>query len=191
MLIDDWRVAALGIVLVTFALSELCYPRRRPRAHRLRDRFSSEALMAATILNLAALPLLAGTRLGALPETGGLAPGLGLGLAVGGVALRFWAIATLGGRFTSAVVVGEEQPVIAHGPYRWLRHPGYAAVVAFGCGVALLVESGFALALFLATYGGAVLYRVRVEELAMQEVLGERYAAYAARTPWRLLPWLY
>ena len=191
MLIDDWRVAALGIVLVAFALSELCYPRRRPGAHRLHDRYSSEAIMAATILNLAALPLLAGLRLGALPETGGWAPGIGLGLAVGGVALRFWAIATLGGRFTSAVVVGEAHPVIAHGPYRWLRHPGYAAVVAFGCGVALIVGNGLALALFLATYGGAVIYRVRVEERAMREVLGDRYAEYAARTRWRLVPWLY
>lgn len=191
MLIDEWRWPALGLALAAFAVSELMYPRRLPGAHRARDRFSSEALMAATVLNVAALPVLAATGFGRLPAGSAWAAGIGLALAAGGTALRFWAIGTLGGRFTSAVVVAEDQAVVERGPYRWVRHPGYAGALAFGGGVATAIGNGVALALFVATYGAAVVYRVRVEELALHEVLGERYADYAARTRWRLLPGVY
>jgi methyltransferase len=52
-----------------------------------------------------------------------------LGLLVGAMALRYWAIATLGRRWTTKVVVVPGLPVVTGGPYRWLRHPNYLAVV--------------------------------------------------------------
>jgi methyltransferase len=43
--------------------------------------------------------------------------------------LRWWAVATLGHRWsTRVIVVPGERPVTA-GPYRWLRHPNYLAVI--------------------------------------------------------------
>jgi len=49
----------------------------------------------------------------------------GIGLTLLGVALRQWAIATLGRFFVGKVLVQPDQQVITAGPYRWLRHPSY------------------------------------------------------------------
>ena len=55
-----------------------------------------------------------------------------------GLAIRVWAIATLGGSFRSTVEVETGQAVVSDGPYRWVRHPSYTGL--------LLIVSGFGLA---------------------------------------------
>ena len=44
-------------------------------------------------------------------------------------ALRWWVIATLGERWSTRVLVLPGAPPVRGGPYRWLRHPNYLAVV--------------------------------------------------------------
>jgi protein-S-isoprenylcysteine O-methyltransferase Ste14 len=55
-------------------------------------------------------------------------PCLAAGIAATGtgIALRQWAIRTLGQFFVGHVLVQPGQTVISTGPYRWLRHPSYA-----------------------------------------------------------------
>lgn len=43
---------------------------------------------------------------------------------------RVWVIATLGGRWTTRVIVLPGAGLITHGPYRWCRHPNYLIVTA-------------------------------------------------------------
>ena len=43
---------------------------------------------------------------------------------------RVWVIATLGGRWTTRIIVLPGAPLVRHGPYRWLDHPNYLIVVA-------------------------------------------------------------
>lgn len=43
--------------------------------------------------------------------------------------LRYWAIGSLGPRWNTRVLVLPEAPLVRTGPYRWLRHPNYVAVV--------------------------------------------------------------
>jgi protein-S-isoprenylcysteine O-methyltransferase Ste14 len=50
----------------------------------------------------------------------------GLVLLVPGTTLRLWSFRTLGRYFTFTVKVSPDQPVVTAGPYRVLRHPGYA-----------------------------------------------------------------
>lgn len=45
------------------------------------------------------------------------------------MALRYWAVATLGVRWTTRVLVLPGASRIRCGPYRWLSHPNYLAVV--------------------------------------------------------------
>jgi protein-S-isoprenylcysteine O-methyltransferase Ste14 len=52
-----------------------------------------------------------------------------------GLALRVWAIATLGSAFRTTVEVEPGQTVVSSGPYRWVRHPSYAGL--------LLIVAGF------------------------------------------------
>jgi methyltransferase len=44
--------------------------------------------------------------------------------------LRVWVIATLGGRWTTRIIVLPGAPLVTHGPFRVLRHPNYAVVAA-------------------------------------------------------------
>lgn len=44
--------------------------------------------------------------------------------------LRAWVIASLGGRWTTRVIVLPHVPPVRRGPYRWLRHPNYLIVAA-------------------------------------------------------------
>lgn len=63
--------------------------------------------------------------------------------------LRLWVLATLGGRWTTRIIVLPGAPLVARGPYRLLRHPNYAIVVgeiavlplAFGLPLVALVFS--------------------------------------------------
>jgi methyltransferase len=54
---------------------------------------------------------------------------LWLGAFVLAQALRYWAIASLGRRWNTRVLVLPDAPLVRAGPYRWLRHPNYVAVV--------------------------------------------------------------
>ncbi|SMF61621.1 isoprenylcysteine carboxyl methyltransferase family protein [Allosphingosinicella indica] len=43
---------------------------------------------------------------------------------------RLWVIATLGPRWTTRIIILPGAPLITGGPYRFMRHPNYAVVVA-------------------------------------------------------------
>ena len=43
---------------------------------------------------------------------------------------RIWVIATLGERWTTRIIILPGEPLVRHGPYRWLDHPNYLIVIA-------------------------------------------------------------
>ena len=88
-------------------------------------------------------------------------------LFVAGKGLKYWAIATLGRRWTFRVLVIPGAPRILAGPYRWLRHPNYAGVVGELAGVGLLANAPIAGLLSILGFGALMLARVRVEEAAL------------------------
>lgn len=97
-------------------------------------------------------------------------PALGwpmLGVVVASQALRWWCIVTLGPQWNTRVIVVPGQDRVVRGPYRWLPHPNYVAVVAEG--VALpLVHSAWGTAALFTTLNAALLgVRIRVEEGAL------------------------
>lgn len=85
-------------------------------------------------------------------------------------ALRWWCVHTLGSQWNTRVVVVPGLPLVATGPYRWLRHPNYVAVVAEG--VALpMVHTAWLTALVFTTLNAAVLTaRIRCENRMLAEV---------------------
>ena len=58
-------------------------------------------------------------------------------------ALKYWAIATLGQRWTFRVLVPPQSARVTTGPYRWLSHPNYVAVAGELAGFALLVHAAW------------------------------------------------
>jgi methyltransferase len=97
-------------------------------------------------------------------------PGLAipmLALAAGAMALRYWAVLTLGRRWNIRVIVLPGEPVETGGPYRFVRHPNYLAV-AIEVAALPLVHTAWLSAL-LGSVGDAWLLarRIRGEEAAL------------------------
>ena len=114
----------------------------------------------------------------------------GTALVVLGTALRAWSMTVLGRYFTLTVQVREGQPVIERGPYRILRHPSYAGGELALLGVGLTLGAWPSTLLFVVPFFVAHLHRIRAEEAALAETLGEPYRAYMRRT-WRLVPYVW
>jgi methyltransferase len=83
-----------------------------------------------------------------------------LALVVASQALRWWCIATLGRRWNTRVIIVPGLPPVTSGPYRFLSHPNYVAVVVEGIALPL-VHTAWVTALVF-TVLNVVLLRVRV-----------------------------
>jgi methyltransferase len=88
-------------------------------------------------------------------------------------ALRWWCITVLGPRWNTRVVVVPGLPLVEGGPYRWLRHPNYVAVVLEGIALPLVHSAWITAVVF--TVANAMLLRVRIssENAAMAQALAE------------------
>ena len=113
--------------------------------------------------------------------------GVGLAMLVCGAALRVWSIETLGKYFTFTVKVSSDQPVVTAGPYRVLRHPGYAGGLLATIGIGVLYGNWLSLATIAVLFTVIVIWRIVIEERALLAVLDDKYGGYAAHHK-RLIP---
>lgn len=125
------RVAASVVAaLAAQRLGELAWSRRNER--RLRDRGAVEygrshyPAMVALHVGWLASTLVEARRPGAVPRPVRAAA---LGAFVVAQPLRYWAIASLGDRWSTRVLVPPGEAPVTTGPYRHLEHPNYATVV--------------------------------------------------------------
>jgi len=101
-----------------------------------------------------------------------------LGVVLAAQALRYWAIATLGWRWNTRIVVVPGAAPVTAGPYRFVRHPNYVAVIAEM--LALPLVHGAWLTALVFSAGNAWLLRVRIR--AEEHALGEPWRdAFAGR----------
>jgi protein-S-isoprenylcysteine O-methyltransferase Ste14 len=107
---------------------------------------------------------------------------LGVTLIPLGVALRWYAIWTLGRYFTRDVAVSTDQHVVQNGPYRTIRHPAYSGTFLTMLGVGLAVTNWASLLALLICVLLGHLYRVHIEEQALIQAIGQPYIAYMRRT---------
>jgi methyltransferase len=83
--------------------------------------------------------------------------------------LRYWAVFTLGTRWNVRVLVTPGDAAVVTGPYRYVRHPNYLAVIVEGFAVPL-VHSAWLTALAFTVCNAALLtVRIRCEEAALAE----------------------
>jgi protein-S-isoprenylcysteine O-methyltransferase Ste14 len=107
---------------------------------------------------------------------------IGVCLILLGVALRWYSIWTLGGYFTRDVAVSTDQKVVQIGPYRFIRHPAYSGTLLTMAGVGLAMTNWASLIILLVCVVTGHLYRVRVEERALIQTIGQPYLEYMHRT---------
>lgn len=99
-------------------------------------------------------------------------PGLGwsaLTVVVAAQAIRYWAIATLGSRWNVRVIVVPGEPVVTTGPYRWLRHPNYLAVVLEGVALPMVHGAAWTAVVFTILNAWVLSVRIRCEEKALED----------------------
>ncbi len=115
---------------------------------------------------------------------------IGFAIYVFGIGLRWYSIRYLGKFFTVDVNVASDQRVVDTGPYRFIRHPSYTGNVLAFLGLGLCIANAATLMLMVIPITAVFIYRIQIEERALQAGLGEPYRQYMQRTK-RLIPYVY
>lgn len=137
-----------------------------------------------------------------------LAAGCMLGTA-GGL-IRMWCHRELGRFFTWQLAVRDDHKLVTTGPYAYVQHPsyiGWALIVAGNIVLVLnkgsyVVESGIwestygravtsAVILYVSWVGFSLFTRMKKECEVLHARFGAEYEAYASRTPYWLIPYIY
>jgi protein-S-isoprenylcysteine O-methyltransferase Ste14 len=182
---DGAATAVVDVPLVAWAVTD-AYLRWRNRAAKKTLEWSFFVVFGS---------IAAGLILGFRAEhvdsaviAGGWAPVVvGTAILIAGAGFRVWAIVALGRFFTVTVTIQEDHRVVDTGPYRLLRHPSYTGLLVALVGLGIALDNWLSLLALTALPLVGVLLRIRAEEAALSDALGERYASYASRTD-RLIP---
>lgn len=81
--------------------------------------------------------------------------------------LKYWAIGSLGRRWTYRVFVLPDEPLVTAGPYGWIRHPNYVAVLGEIVAMALATGARVTGPAGLVFFGALMVLRIRAEERAL------------------------
>ena len=111
-------------------------------------------------------------------------------LLIAGVALRWTAILSLGKAFSSNVAIRDTQTIYRGGLYRFMRHPSYTGMLMAFLATGLQERNWISLIAIIVPTTAALLYRIHVEEAALNEAFGAQYASYSKQTK-RLIPGIY
>jgi protein-S-isoprenylcysteine O-methyltransferase Ste14 len=184
-----WTMSAVAdVTLAAWALLEVCVRvGEAVRGKGRRDRDRATRVWIAISLAAAIGVALAARSVVRMPDALRVAGVLVMWL---GLVLRAWAIVALGASFRTTVEVDPGQPVVARGPYRWIRHPSYTGLLVIVAGFGLAAGSWLSFAACLVLPLPAIVWRIRVEEAELERVLGDAYRDYASGRA-RLVPRLW
>ena len=95
-------------------------------------------------------------------------------VAIAAQVLRWWCITTLGPQWNTRVVVVPNAGRVTGGPYRFMSHPNYVAVVVEGIALPL-VHTAWITALVFTVLNAALLWtRISVENKALRTLTAAR-----------------
>jgi protein-S-isoprenylcysteine O-methyltransferase Ste14 len=190
---DSGAKLAFYVVLGIFVVLE---QRVRLRSWRNRhgsrvDRGSLLVVIVSVLLGVGGgFALAGGVHAAAIPAGRWPIFVLGLLLMCAGIAIRQWSVALLGEFFTVDIRVHRGQTVVERGPYRWVRHPSYTGMIITFVGIGLALGNWAALGVLVVVPTAGLVVRIRSEERALLDGLGEPYRRFAASRP-RLVPGLW
>lgn len=168
---EQWFAVLVGLVALE-RVAELVISTRNARAALARGGVESGQghYRPMVLLHLALLA-------GALAEVWWLdrpwMPALGwsmLALVLTAQALRWWCILALGPAWNTRVIVVPGGERVDRGPYRWLRHPNYVAVVLEGLALPLVHGAWVTAAVFTVLNAWLLTVRIRVEDRALRQL---------------------
>lgn len=161
--------------------------RTRPE-DRVDDRGTRVWADLATVVSMGtAIAVAVAVPVASIPYDPWLTVALGSTLVVLGIALRQWAATTLGIFFTQSVTIRPGHRAVSSGPYRFVRHPGYSAMLISMAGLGLTLGSALSAVLMVIGFFAGHVPRIRVEESVLEQNLGEEYRQFKL-TRKRLIP---
>ncbi len=111
----------------------------------------------------------------------------GIVLILAAITLHVWVRAHLRGLYSGHVEVVAGHTLVQSGPYRCIRHPGYAGFLLMAIGLALGFSSLIGLAAVPCLLLPGLACRMKIEEALLSEQFGEQYRDYAGKSK-RLIP---
>lgn len=142
-------------------------------------------LNGGVILLILSIPGLTGRF---LPQSRALIAA-GLAIECAGILLAVWSRHVLGSNWSGEVRIATGHQLVRSGPYQWIRHPIYTALLAIYGGTMLVSGEWHALiAMILITL--AYLRKLRLEETALAAAFADDFTDWR-RTTWALLPPVY
>jgi protein-S-isoprenylcysteine O-methyltransferase Ste14 len=187
-----WAWAYIGFAILNLAVNFMVFPpeivEARSEVHKDVPRWERNITLALLVSTFA---LFGGAgldhRLNASPALPTVVHLVGLAWIAAGSGLSTWAIAS--NRFFATQVriqTERDHVVIRGGPYRWIRHPGYAGFIVTWLALPVLLGTLWAL---LPSLGIAILFVVRTgfEDAFLRRNL-PGYAEYSDEVRFRLIP---
>ena len=176
-----WTASEIALVLAT---------RTRRRSGNTQDRGSMYILWLTIVASITACDWLAAILpMGIINGSPWLKP-LTVALMITGLAIRWTAILSLGRSFSVNVAIKESQTIYRKGLFRFVRHPSYLGMLVIFLAVGLRSRNLVGLAIMLICPAAALLYRIHIEERALQAAFGADYTRYQQTTK-RLIPGLF
>lgn len=180
-LLYGWPISELLLAVTTHT---------RKSGGSLRDRGSLLVLWGTIFSSMTAagwMPVWAPRAAFVVPHWLGCAA---LALMIAGLVVRWTAIISLGKAFSVNVAIRNEQTLYRSGLYRVVRHPSYSGMLICFVAIAVVEQNWISVAVVLLFPAAALLYRIHVEERALNEAFGAQYAEYSKATM-RLIPGIY
>jgi len=195
---DWWEAWVYFIVsLLGFVISRMLARRRNPdilaeRAHSLEKEniqpWDKKLFALMAVFGFLTLVVIGLDKLFDWPPDFSLAVELlALFFVVAGYALGSYAL--IENRYFSGVVRLQTERghhVVSGGPYRWMRHPGYAGALLTYLATPFFLDSAWALIPTLVVVGALVVRTSKEDQFLQAELDG--YREYAGRVRYRLLP---
>ena len=164
-----WVVVAVTVVVMLVMLAESLLSRRHERM--LRDRGAIEPpgdvyatmrwVYPAAFVAMAAEGIMSGPAPISVVVAGAL-------LMVAAKALKWWAMASLGMRWTFRVLIVPGAPLVTHGPYARVRHPNYVAVAGELVAMAMMTGARISGPFATLLFSWLMWRRIRVEDRALR-----------------------
>jgi len=115
---------------------------------------------------------------------------LGIVLIAAGVALRILTRWAIKGLYSGVVQVRQDHRLVQEGPYRFIRHPGYAGFFLMALGISVAYSSLIGLLAILILFLPGLAYRMKVEEILLIGHFGGEYLNYRGKTK-KVIPWIW
>lgn len=184
--------AVLPSILLWVAFSLYWTWASRVSAEAARSESRGSTALHQIVLNLAMLvsivPPIRGVTIPVLPHCQ-IAVACGATLQFASILLAVWARRHLGANWSAEVRIAESHRLVQTGPYRYLRHPIYTAMLGMFLGTAIAtgeLHSLVALAVMVLAY----VRKMRLEEQMLGETFGADFTRWKGRTK-LILPFLW